>query len=661
MQSSITKNNFPKFLPYIFLACWSLLTLANFVPAIPQPVLIIGYLWKVEFALAAFLLVSIILLLKYPNKNFVNFSKKEFGRIILPLLLFTVWSGLSVLWAQSVRSAIHHTLLWACYGIFYLLIRQIVAKPLYLNVSIKVAGLVIFILGAACLTEYLSNTEEITSFFTYRYYKYAEASATLLPLFLALSLQSKSRAAMLSGFIALTAWMVIILCLSRTILIAGIVGISLFFAIIWLNKNCRKYFRKSILVFGLLALVFGISNIFIESDSENSALNRFKSSSSQNSFYSRFLFSGIAFEQFRHNPFFGVGADNFSTVSGKGLENYAALDDQNTLLEINEAVLAERAHNEFTQILAELGIVGVIIFVWLILGVLRSAFEMRKEKTSLLSFAALAGIFAFLVSSLASSYSFRVPSNGLCFFFVLAIFASSKFKVQSSKTEAETRLSLSTFRFPLFAGAIICAAMLAFSAVRGASLMYLQFALTGGDKEIQEENFQKALALDRRDPMINYCYGLYFYSSDKPLDAIPLLRFGIDRGITTSVSYFNLATAQIAAKNPLEAEKTLAEGLRVFPRSVFLRTAYASHLEENGSAAKAATEYETAAAINPAQARSWRLAFAEGMETLTYAENRDKQFVKSMELRPTDAIYALLDFQRQFRPNLVRRNFDSGF
>jgi O-antigen ligase len=658
MNRTITLKNSRQPFSYIFLAFWSALLLANFVPAIPQPAVIIGYLWKVEFALAAFLLAAIVFLLKLPKEKFERVTRKEFFFIILPLLLFTIWSGFSIFWAQSPRNALHHTLLWACYCIFYLLIRQLVKQPKSLALSFKFTGLVIFILGAACIAEYVSSPENITAFFTYRYYKYAEALVTLLPVFLALALQSKSRIAMLSGAVALIAWMVMLLSLSRTLFITGFVTVGLFFALVFIFQDWKKHLKKSSLLFGSLILCVFISQMsFSSGKHENATITRFSGGEiSQASFSSRFLFWGIALESFKQNPAFGVGADNYVSVYKTARENYSALDGENKLLEINEDVLAERAHNEYLQILSELGIVGAVFFAWLLGGIAYLFFSLCRKRASLLSIASIVGISAFLISSLASSYSFRVPANGLCFFFLLALAASSlKSKVPSLKSSHFSDLRLGTRDLRLAFGLIICVTMLVFSAVRGTSLMYLQFALSSSEEAQAGQYFQKAIALDGDDGTFRYYYGLNLFNRERAAEAAPQMRLAIEKGTATSISYFHLASAQIVSRKPFEAEQTFAEALRVYPRSVFLRTAFASFLKENGKVSESQIEYEKAFRVNAEQARSWWLSHTEGMKKLSQTEAQDKSFVGAMDLKPTEGIYALLDFQRQFNPNLVRR------
>ena len=659
MNKIITQNKPARFSPYIFLAFWSLLLLANFVPTIPQPSTIIGYLWKVEFAFAAFLLVSIVFIIKMPKTKAVEFSRKEIYSIILPVALFTIWSGLSGFWAESWRNALHHTLLWACYAVFYLLVRQIVARPKLLDISLRVTGVVITMLGIACIIEYFNTNFESGAFFTYRYYKYAEVSVMLLPIFLAVTLQLKKRAAFLSGLTAIFAWLIILLSYSRTELIAGFVCIGLFFALIVIFGNLKNHHQTLILLFFALLIPALLTQTSILKSDQNSTVSRLSGGEdNQKNLQWRFLVWGVSLEAFKLKPLQGIGADNFVIDYRDALESYAVSNQQNKLLEVNQDVIAERSHNEYLQILAELGIVGIALIGWLLAGIGTLLFSPRRKQVSLLSLASMAGMFAFLVSSLASSYSFRVPANGVCFFFLLALAAHGFLQKEKSNAENRNAVYFQPLS-PAFIGCslLICIALLIFSAVRGTSLMYLETALESSEPAEAEANYQKALALDGREPLFNYYYGLHLYGEKRTVEAVPRIRFAINHGIATSVNYFNLAAAQMLSNQHVEAEKTLTESLRVYPNSVFLRTAYAAFLEKNGRLGEAEAENEKAQHINLRQALSWRTAHVEGIKNLTKAGMSDKQLLPTMELKPNEAIYTLLDFQRQANPAVARREF----
>lgn len=641
--------------PLWFIAFWAAIFFANFIPLPLQPATIIGYLWKTETALAALILLTLAFAYKSSKENnfSLRFNRKEFNLIVLPLSLFVVWSGVSYFWADAPRNALHHTLLWASYAVFFVTLRQALKQPRVLDASLKFTGAVMLVLSLTCFVEYLNNPGDAISFFTFRYYKYAEIFAALLPVFLAQTLKLKNRAALVCGAAALAAWLVVAVSLSRAVFLGAIVGVGFFFALVFVKKRAL-YLKKSVLLLVLLALSVAATQVSFSSEKEDTTLKRLAGGAhSQYTFQTRLLNWSIALEMFERNPATGVGADNYITAYGAARKNLAVENTENPLLETDENIVAERAHNEFLQILSELGAIGFSIFAVLLAGIGWFFVAVMRKDASLLSIGAFAGIAAFLVSSLASSYSFRVPANGACFFFLLAIaIQSAKLKAGSANLLAQSvNFKARTVAFP---AAAICVLLMIFSALRGASLTYLQMTATA-DKAQAEEHFRKSLALDGEDPMINYYYALHLADAGKYDESASHLRFAVERGIATSVAYFQLYTIQMSAARDGDAEKTLAESLEIFPRSVFLRTAYAAHLQRKGESARALAELKKAESVNAEQAEGWRVAFAEGMKNLNERAQTSGEFVKVMDLQPNAAIYALLDFQRQHAPNLVRR------
>ena len=632
--------------------------MANFMPTFPQPAVVIGYLWKVEFALAALIFFTLILALKYTKdkKTSLKFKNQEIRWVIAPLFLFTTWSGISCFWAESPRNALHHTLLWACFCIFYLLVRHIVSQMRLLDASLKCTGLVCVILGLLCFVEYLSTSAENSVNISLRYSKYAEALATLLPIFVALTISKKSRSAFLFGIVTVSIWLGVILSLGRTQFLAGLSGILFVVIFSFLLTRDKIILKRLFVLCGILFLVTTFSQLSALSNNfQQTTLNRFSDQQSQASFQVRILFWEIALENFKENPLLGVGGDNFVTNYKTARENYSQSHLDNANNEFYEGLLPERTHNEYLQILSELGIVGIFFFGWLLFGISRIAVLIIRKSFSLLSIAAFAGIVAFLVSSIASSYSFRVPANGICFFFVLAL-AASRLRQKQRESEEERHFKFDFLKLKhIFVGLIICSAMLTFSAVRGVSLMYLQESLSSSEKNEAERSIQKAIALDRQEPLFRYYYGMQLLNWERSEEAIPQMRFAIDKGISTSISYFSLASAQIIAHKDNEAEQTFTEALRVYPRSAFLRTAYSSFLIENGKNLQGQNEYEKALQTNAKQAASWQIAHTQGMEKLTKKGKENNNLVEVMDLQPTEGVYALLDFQRQSKPNLVER------
>ncbi|HVE57305.1 MAG TPA: O-antigen ligase family protein, partial [Pyrinomonadaceae bacterium] len=489
----------------------------------------------------------------------------------------------------------------------------------------------------------------ITQTFTYRYYKYAEISLTLLPLFLALGLYKKSKPALFYIGVGLLAWMVVLLSLSRTMFVAGSVSLVLFFGLLWIKQNRQTYFKNSLRLLSLLVILVCLTQISFFPAQETTTLNRLalKDESSQTSFDSRLLFWGIAIESFKQNKLLGTGADNFALDYKNARVSFSALNAENKILEINEDVLPERAHNEYLQILSELGAVGGGLFIWLIGGVFCLFVFTKKAHFSLLSIASAAGIAGFLLSSSASAYSFRVPANGLCFFFLLALGAHG-----FSKTNRESGFDFAKLKPYFMAGGLmICAAMLIFSGLRGVSLMYLANAQKSVGTAEFEANIQKATALDPDDGLFRFYQAGELYNQGLTAESIPHLNFAVEHGIAGSTSYFMLATAQIRAGKNTAAEQTFTEALRVYPRSVFLRTAFASFLRKSGKDRQSDAENHIALSIDKKQAQSWYLAHSEGLEKLSITAAENKDLSEPMELRPASGAIALRNYQLILKKN----------
>src|SRR6185503_4024137 len=150
-------------------------------------------------------------------------------------------------------------------------------------------------------------------------------------------------------------------------------------------------------------------------------------------------------------------------------EIYGAGNPDEVNLVNAEDQIPSHAHNEFLQIVAELGVVGGAIFAWLLVGMAVMAFRAIRRIGSgqLDAAAAVLGLGMFLISSLVSAYSFRVMQNGIVFFFVLA-FAVVKIFQSHRSSEPETRVTIAPrqARFAFAFGIVICVGLTIYSSVR---------------------------------------------------------------------------------------------------------------------------------------------------------------------------------------------------
>lgn len=632
--------------PLFLLSLWILLSFVNFIKVIPEPS-IIGYLWKAEFSIAFLLFVTLLLVIvkSRTTKIEFNFFQSEIRLIILPFVLFVVWSALSVFWAYSWRNALHHSLLWGAYLSIYLLFRQAISDSKFVNLTMKVTGIVVFAMGMACIVEYLGDAGKVTQVFTFKWYKYGEFFLSLLPLFLAVAIHKNKRNSILAGFVVLSSWFVVLLTTSRTALISATIGVLTFFALMTIFHSWKKFWKKSLVTVGLLSIAFLLTQISF-SQAEDTTIKRLAGGGhvSQSSLNARFLFWGIAFEAFKNHPLLGVGGDNYLVIYKEGRKEFTKNNFESGVIGLHEEVLPERAHNELLQILSELGIIGLTVFSSFIFGLFYLLYKNRNRKISPVTIGAIAGLIAFLISSLASAYSFRVTVNGVAFFFLLSIAVHGL--VNRNNAENHHKISRIAANLILVVGLFISVALIGFSVVRGVSLMYLQKGLESSDVAESENYYKKAIALDSEDGLIRFHYGSMFFNSKRSAEAIPQMKMAIEKGIATSAAFYSLATTEIVAGNTEDAEKTFIEALEVYPKSVFLRTAYSSFLYEIGKSEEAAKQYQLAIETNEKQATSWQIAHSEGLSKLALRNYYDKNLLKVEELYPADAPLAVMNYQR---------------
>ena len=621
-----------------FVSYWPALLLVGFASSFISLVPLLGYRWSVELALAVFLMITACgSLIFAPTTLSLSTSKGDFRLISLPLVLFVSWSFLSALWATSPRSAIHHSLLWSCYLIFYIFVKQAAEDEEIRNRMMNIVAIVAFAIAAACVVEYFGVAEAARKTFNERYYSYAEVFVALIPVFISVKLVSERNTSRLALGAALMSWAMVVATTSRTMLVAGSIGIAVFvvFALLVYGRVERP--RRLIVTVITLVAITLLLQIPFRSGEYSSTFTRLAEAddSSARSSQSRRVMWGLAVEGFVLSPIVGIGSDNYFADYKTLRESFSDRDPENPLLEVGEEFIPERAHNEYLQIFAELGVVGGLLVSWLLVGIGYMFWLAFKRKASLLTLGALSGIVAFLAASGASSYSFRFPTNGICFFFLLALASRELFV--SPEDDSPSRAN----KLGPILGIIVSVAMIAFCFVRVNSIRHLTNATLAKDDETRTAEFENAISIDPSEPMFRFYYGQWLAREEAYNNAAEQLRIAIDNGLANSSTYFRLAVAEQRGGRSNDAETTFQEALRVFPRSVFLRTAYASFLKSKGEHATADAEYQASLRINEKQARSWQLAHEEGLERLVQVSRVDSSYVSPFDLLPSDGPLAL--------------------
>jgi O-antigen ligase len=577
-------------------------------------------------------------------------GKSEIYFIIIPIVGLIVWSIASAVWASSISSAVHHALVWAGYLSFYVVIRRLLESGRNYGKMADTLAAVFAFLGVLAVFSYIAflafgGGTNIGIAFS----KHTEQVVAILPLIIVGVVRQQGRRFVLGlGALALL-WLMIFTAQSRTslYLFIGIV-ISMIAASILLPRFAR--YRKRLAIVGAVFILAPVPFLVVpmlgganESPVAFGRLRDEKGLSSSNDF--RKLMIAVSAEMIRANPIIGVGADNFGFEANRYRQALAAKDPTNPVHIEAEDTIPERAHNEYLQIAAELGIIGLGIFAIFLAGIALMGFRLLKNYRSVSphAFAAMLGLVAFLASSFVTSFSFRFVQNGFVFFFVLAVAAKFLMKERRSGRKDNITLGVPQMRVAISIAAVAAFLLFGHSLIRMSSAALTQKAGQTANLEDARSLYDTALRLDGENPEAHYFLALRLLDAKRYHESAHHFRRSIDIGKARSADYAFLATAQTLAGDPSAAEATFAEAASMYPRSVFVLARYAAYLAANGKHHESAIQLERARSIDPAAAGTWWALINDGAKKASdFAFQSKGDNVPVMELTPNNSLYAVI-------------------
>ena len=355
----------------LFCAGW-FLTMMSLLVGFGRPLPTFIHMWQVELWASVFLAAACIYVFVRRPQCFKPFTRDEFRFIIAPIALFVCWSALSALWADSWKSAIHHSLVWLLFFTFFLIVRAILeTRNGFRDLGITLlAALVIFSIGAiAGYVSFLVFGGENS--LGIRHAKYGEQINTILPLLIVSVIRLKGRQFWIGVLSVATVWLLIYCSLGRINLLLFVIGFLATSMLIFALPRFHRY-RMKIAFIALAIIIAPIPLQLFTFFSASSAplvaqrLSNQESLTSSNNF--RKLMIGVSLQMIRSYPLAGLGADNFGFEVNEYRKAFAQTHPDDPALIEAEETIPERAHNEFLQIFAELGIVGVGMALWIIAG-----------------------------------------------------------------------------------------------------------------------------------------------------------------------------------------------------------------------------------------------------------------------------------------------------
>jgi O-antigen ligase len=639
---------------WLLSASWPLVLLAPLLPGLPTQTLK-GLPWRQEIVLALLLSMTLTLLVRRARETGAwlrNLLHTEI-RTLLPLTLFLCWSAASVLWSASTFPALHHTFVWGAYLLFFFMLGRAAQSPRLIRASITTLAVVICIISISCIVEFWGSSHLLIRSST----GLGEPLAVALPIFTALALKlRRTRAAAFCGATAVLAWLAVLQSLERSPAIGVSIALVVLVAASFLRRQWRPRSLSRVLV---LLLLFGGATALQTlpsplTEDRPSFVTRLQTATGAHdpNTSTRLLTWAVGFEMWRERPLTGVGANNYDTAFAEARARFSASHTNSGLVGLIEERLVERAHNEYIQILAELGAIGFALFVVFCVALIYAAWRVLRRAQSPLALGGVCSLVVFALSSGASSVSFRWLGSGLIFFFAAALV--TRFSAQ--RAEAATKHINLT---PAFArAATVCVLvfsllMLAGRGAQAANAVFQGMAESAASDERVEQLFERALAWNPLDATTHFNYGMWLYMDRRAAKALPHLRYAVARGYNSSVCYAYLAAAEAGAGEMQAAEQTLAEAVGVYPRSVFLRVRHATALAEAGRQTEANQEYAAALALDSRTARGWRQLICFGRKAAKTAAFYDKNIAMPGELSPENCIFAVLDENDRRQPVAV--------
>ncbi|MBX3266927.1 MAG: O-antigen ligase family protein [Acidobacteria bacterium] len=635
------------------------LALVSLMIPVPRPAFIPSMPWKAELAISAVLATASFALLFRKRRLFDQTVRTStLQKLILgAVLAFAAVSALSVTWAEFPIAATHHSLVWLSYFcILYFAYRWIAISGSLRTVTIPFVVAVTIVL-ALCVFDLLTfeSFAEFEGTFRIRYARFGEMAVTAGPLLLGCAIAdwNRKRAGLIALFAA-AAWLIAMLSLSKAAFVAGLAGFLfvLFGLLLFGRRTLRTRSIAALAVFASVTIAIQFGTVYLTAVPSTANYISGEADPTRSTSAMRIFTWTIGLEMVRNNTPLGVGGDNFGPQFNDSRLSYAARNPDDPSLATAEDYLVERAHNEYLQIAAEFGVLGILFIgaclLWF--GVtLAKAVWTQKGRVSPVLIGSAGGLVAFAVSSAFTSFSFRAFQNGVVFFIVLAVFVHSIRRVGQSNSDPsggpEKAVSEGFLVRLRKLSALPFAALFLFSIAAGASQYYVLLGEKARSQSEAEAYFRSAIGLHPENTGAYLAYaGRAGRSGDTRL-AAELYRKAIDNGLGVTVTYSTLSKAYELDGDRDNAERALAEAISIFPRSVFIRIRYALLLEANGKGGESAKQFDAARAMDLKQANGWETLIRDGMLKAHLRAKEVGDSTPPAELRPNNAIYAYADEQ----------------
>jgi len=392
-------------------------------------------------------LFTILLFVIWTMKILINnniFFKKT--RLNFPILLFVLLMSVSLLRSQFFMVSLNDYIIFLFYFFIYFLIINNINDKAQFNSLIKLIFIISIIIAIYAIMQYygfdpfLKELSAITSTMGQKNW-ISNYLALIFPIVFSYFLLEKIKKNKIIYYLLLSIlYTTLMICQSRgiwiSISITTILAIYIIFKFKLVNtfQENKKWLTLLLVTFLMITIIYSTDNPLNKSaiTVPQRALSTFDEQDP--SINTRLLMWRTTFEMIKDKPIFGSGIGTFKM-------NY--LNYQAKFFKVNPDYIkylayAREAHNEYLQIGAELGIVGLGIFILIIFVfynlILKYVKKESRDNEKIIVFGLLMGVTSFLIHSLFT-FPLHVPALGLTFFIVIGLTLSYIRNIGSLKHE----------------------------------------------------------------------------------------------------------------------------------------------------------------------------------------------------------------------------------